>query len=177
MMDFVVLFTTIAEIAGVFVGFAALIGVTRRDEIGAAQLARIRAAVTTGLTVIVAALVPVGLGAYGLTERGLWLVSGLVYLALDWAVIVLALRRSENRRLVGAQARATPVVIALFWLLEVAVQLPLVLVVLGIVPELDGAFYLSALVVHLFEAVFVLAQVVYGPGDPRPASGRRPAGG
>jgi hypothetical protein len=169
-MDSVVLFTTIAEIAGVFVGFAALIGVTRRSEISGAQLARVRAVVTTGLSVIVAALVPVGLDAYGLTDRGLWLASGAVYLALDWAVIVLALRRRENRRLAGAQARATPVVIALFWLLEVAVQLPLVLVVLGAAPDLDGAFYLTALVVHLFEAAFVLAQLVYSAGDRQPAS-------
>jgi hypothetical protein len=62
------------------------------------------------------------------------------------------------------------VVIALFWLLEVAVQLPLVLVVLGAAPDLDGAFYLTALVVHLFEAAFVLAQLVYSAGDRQPAS-------
>lgn len=133
---------------------------------GAAQLARIRAVVTTGLVVVVAGLVPVALSAYGLSDRALWLVSGLVYLALDWAVIVLALRRPENRRLAGAQARTTPVVTALFWLLEVAIQLPLVLVVLGVRPDLDPALYLTALVVHLFEAAFVLAELVYGPSGP-----------
>ena len=39
----IALFVAIAEIAGVFVGFAALISVTGRDEVSAAQLAQVRA--------------------------------------------------------------------------------------------------------------------------------------
>jgi hypothetical protein len=50
---------------------------------------------------------------------------------------------------------------AFFWLLEVAVQLPLLLVVFGVNRELDTAFYMTALVFHLFEAAFILAQLVY----------------
>ena len=53
-MEDLVLFVTIAEIAGVFVGFAALIAVTRRCEIDASQLGQIRAVVTwcTGVRLI-----------------------------------------------------------------------------------------------------------------------------
>jgi len=47
------LFLAIAEIAGVFVGFGALISFTRRAEIEAEQLGQIRAVVTIGLVVIV----------------------------------------------------------------------------------------------------------------------------
>lgn len=43
MMHEVVLFVTIAEIAGVFVGFGAWIAVTRPSEIDAAQLGQIQA--------------------------------------------------------------------------------------------------------------------------------------
>jgi hypothetical protein len=161
MSEDVVLFITIAEIAGIFVGFAALIAVTRRSEIDAAQLGQIQAVVTIGLLVVVAALVPVGLGAYEIRGGGLWVAASLVYLILNWIVIFLALRRTENRQIAGAQARSNPVTAAFFWLLEVAVQLPLLLVVFGANRDLDAAFYMTALVVHLFEAVFILAQLVY----------------
>lgn len=161
MLENVALFVTIAEIAGVFVGFAALISVTRRTEIQPAQLGQFRAVVTIGLVVVVAALIPVGLSAYGFTGDWPWVVAGLAYLLLDWAVIALALRRPENRRLAAAQARIAPVMAAFFWLLEIPIQLPLVLVIAGVARDLDSALYLTALVFHLFEAVLVLAQLVY----------------
>lgn len=160
-MDDVVLFVTLAEIAGVFVGFAALISVTRRSEIDTSQLGQIRAVVTIGLMVVVAALIPVWLGAYQVTGHPLWVVASLIYLVLNWAVIYLALRRPENRRLAAAQARTTPVMAAFFWLLEIPIQVPLLLVVFDVNRELDAAFYLTALVFHLFEAALVLAQLVY----------------
>ena len=160
-MEDVVLFVTIAEIAGVFVGFAALISVTRRAEIDVTQLGQIRAVVTIGLMVVVAALIPVAFSAYDLTGHGLWVVVSLVYLVLNWTVIVVALRRPENRRLAAAQARTTPVTAVFFWLLEIPIQVPLLLVILGINRDLDAAFYLTALVFHLFEAALILAQLVY----------------
>lgn len=153
-------FLTIAEIAGVFVGFGALISITRRSEIPTPQLARIQAVVTSGLLVVVAAVVPVALGAYGASGRGLWLTSALIYLVLNWTVIFLALRRPSNRELARGQVRDTPIGAAIFWFLELAIQVPLVLVVLG-VGDVDTALYLTALVFHLFEAAFILAQLVY----------------
>ncbi len=156
------LFVTMAEIAGVFVGFGALISVTRRDEIGPTQLGQLRAVVTIGLVVMVAGLIPAGLARYGLTGHTLWLVAALVFFALNWAVIVLSLRRPESRQLVADQARSSPAKTAFFWLLlELPVQLPLLLIVLGVGRALDPAFYLTALVFNLFEAAFVLAQLVY----------------
>ena len=165
MFEDVRLFVSIAGIAGVFVGFAALIAVTRRSEINASQLGQIQAVVTNGLLVVVAALVPVGVNAYGVTGHGLWLSSALVYLALNWIVIVSALRMPENRELAGAQARATPITAGFFWLLEIGVQLPLVLVIVGLNREFDVAFYLTALLLHLFEAAFILTQLVYTQVD------------
>ena len=160
-MEDVGLFVTIAEIAGVFVAFAALISVTRRSEISSAQLGQIRAVVTVGLLVVVAALVPVALAAYGIDERQLWVSSSLIYFVLNWVAILMALRRPENRELASAQARTNPAISGFFWLLEAAVQIPLLLVIFGVNRDLDMAFYVTALVVHLFEAVFVLAQLVY----------------
>ena len=156
------LYVTMAEIAGVFVGFGALISVTRKDEIETAQLGRVRAVVTVGLMVMVAGLIPVGLDRYGVGGHGLWFSSSLVYLLLNWAVILLSLRLPENRALVGDQARSSPLLSVFYWLfLEISVQLPLILTIMGIWPSLEPAFYLTALAFNLFEAAFVLAQLVY----------------
>lgn len=156
------LFVAIAEIAGVFVGFGALISVTRRTEIEASQLGLIRAVVTIGLVVIVAALIPVALVRYGVTGHNLWSLSSLGFLFLIWAVIIFSLRRPENRELTITRARTSPVMAGFFWLLlEVPMQVPLILAVLGSYPDLEPAFYLTALVLNLFEAAFVLAQFVY----------------
>ncbi|GAA1058936.1 hypothetical protein [Agromyces bracchium] len=166
------LFVGIAEIAGVFVGFAALISVTGRDEIAPSQLAQVRAVVTIGLVVIVAALLPVALSAYGLDAPVLWRVSSGLFLVLVWVVMALALRRPENRRSARTQARRSPGLTAVFWgVLEVAIQVPLLLAVLGVVEDLARAFYTTALVVHLFEAAFVLGQLVYARMADRPGEG------
>lgn len=155
------LFVTLAEIAGVFVGFAALISVTQRREVDAAQLGQIRAVVTNGLLVVVAALVPVLLAAYDPDDHVLWVLAALAYLILNWVVIGLALRNPENRALAADELRAHPAMTALFWAFEIPIQIPLLLIVIGVDADLDPALYLTALLFHLFEAALVLAQLVY----------------
>ena len=166
-METINLFLAIAEIAGVFVGFGALISVTRSSEIEISQLGRIRAVVTIGLLVIIAALIPVILSNYGLNGHDLWVISSLVFLILNWAGIILSLRRPENRMLMKTQSRESPLMTVLFWfLLEIPVQLPLVLILIGLWSELEPAFYTTALVFNLFEAAFVLVQLVYAQVNP-----------
>jgi hypothetical protein len=156
------LFVAIAEIAGVFVGFGALISVTRRNEIEVSQLGQLRAVVTIGLVVIVAALIPVGLGRFGLIGHDLWFWCSLIFFLLNWVVIIFSLRKAENRQLTLTRTRANPVSAVFFWLLlEVPLQVPLVLTLLGLYSDLEPAFYTTALVLNLFEAAFVLAQLVY----------------
>jgi hypothetical protein len=58
-------------------------------------------------------------------------------------------------------------VAAFFWiLLELPLQIPLILILLGLRPDLEPAFYLTALMFNLFEAAFVLAQLVYSEVRP-----------
>ena len=160
------LLTAIAQIAGIFVAFGALISVTGQAGSTRHQMGQIRAVVTIGLVVVVAAMLPVGLSRYGLTGRSLWSLCSLIFLLLIWAVIIFALRMPENRELTIARARANPMMSALFWLLlEIPMQVPLVLAVLGLYPDLEPAFYITALILNLFEAAFVLAQSVYA-GEP-----------
>lgn len=160
------LFIMLAQIGGVFVGFGALISVTRRADVELAQLGSIRAVVTTGLVVIVASLVPVAISRYDVDAGTLWFLSSLIFLALSWGVIILAVRAPSSRELIVTQARDRPVSSTFFWLaLELPIQVPLVLAVLGVFPDLAEAFYVTALVFNLFEAAFVLAQFVYAQAD------------
>ena len=68
------LFISIGEIAGVFVGFGALISLLRdRQSEGRVAL---HGVIANGLVALVAALIPVTLNEYGFTGRGLWGWSG-----------------------------------------------------------------------------------------------------
>ena len=122
------LFVTIAEIAGIFVGFGALISVTRRAEITTSKLWRVRGLVTMGLGVVVAALIPIGLSRYGVTDHNLWFTCSLIYLILNFVVSIWSLRKPEVRKLLITEARTNPVAAIIFWLLlEVPFQVPLFL--------------------------------------------------
>jgi hypothetical protein len=155
------LFIAIAEIAGVFVGFGALISLTRQNMIELSQLGRLRGVVSIGLLVIVAALIPVGLSRYGVTGHDLWFVCSSIFLFLLWATTILSLRKSEYRDLLTKQTRESPLLSMFFWiLLEVPINISLVLTVIGIYPDLEPAFYTTALLFHLFEAAFILVQIV-----------------
>ncbi|MAU12485.1 MAG: hypothetical protein CL607_21870 [Anaerolineaceae bacterium] len=160
------LLIAMAEIAGIFVGFGALISVIRRNEIDSTQLGQIRAVVTIGLVVMVAALVPVGISRFGVEGHDLWFVCSLVFLGLTWVVNILSLRDPENRELLIRRTKASPVMTVFFWLLlEVPMQIPLVLTVLGLYPHLEPAFYITSLVLNQFQAAFVLAQLVYSQAN------------
>jgi len=69
------LFLSLAEIAGVFLGFGALIGVRSASTSDAFELTSIREVVVMGTQVIVVALVPVTLSHYGITGHEVWLLS------------------------------------------------------------------------------------------------------
>jgi hypothetical protein len=156
------LFVTIAEIAGIFVGFGALISVTRRAEIEISKLWRIRGLVTMGLGVMIAALIPIGLHRYGINGHNLWFTCSLIYLLLNWAASIWSLRKAEVRKLVVTEARANPLVAVFFWLLlEIPLQVPLFLILFGVYPNLEAALYTTAIFFALFEAAFVLTQLVY----------------
>jgi hypothetical protein len=156
------LFIGIAHIAGIFVGFGALISLTGRGEIEVSQLGRIRSVVTSGLLVIIASLVPIGFDRYGITGHIFWLLCSLIFFILNWAVIIFSLRNPENREAAINQLKSKTAVSILFWLLlEIPLQIPLVLTFIGLFPDLESAFYTTALFFSLFEAIFVLGQVVY----------------
>ncbi|MEZ4769006.1 MAG: hypothetical protein R2844_11350 [Caldilineales bacterium] len=66
---------------------------------------------------VIAALVPVVLSSYGVDGHSLWFISSLIFLVLIWAIIVLSLRMPENRAMTARQARSSPAMAAVFWVL------------------------------------------------------------
>jgi len=153
------LFLSIAEIAGVFVGFGALISFAQ--EQGVEARVQLRGVVTIGLVVLVAALLPVALASYGLGDRALWAGSSAGFLGVIWIALGVLLRVPEQRGFAAGDARAHPVLTLFFWGgLELPIQVFLVLVILGVAPTLAVAFYVSALVLNLFEAAWMLARLV-----------------
>lgn len=154
------LFLSIAEIAGVFVGFGALISFSR-DQTAQVRVP-LRGVVTVGLVVLVAALLPVALAGYGLTERTLWAWSSAGFLLIIWVAIVRLFLDPDHRAWVKRDAIAHPVLTVFFWIfLEVPIQVPLVLAILGVAPALAAGFYVTGLVLNLVEAAFVLARLVF----------------
>lgn len=164
------LFVALAGIAGIFVGFGALISVAPGKDIEASQFGLIRGVVTIGLVVMIAALIPVGIGRYGITDHNLWFTCSLIFFSLNLAVVILSLRGPENREIMFAEIRAKPGIALFFWfILEVPVNVPLILTMLGLYPNLEPAFYTTALLFNLFEATFILAYIVYSQMGPSTA--------
>ncbi len=154
-------FVAIAEIAGVFVGFGALISVTQQGEIDYFEHGLVRGCVTSGLLAMAGSLFPSGIAFYGVEEHALWMLSAALLLALDWLVIFVMNRTPDNRRFLADARRSKPWLWRSFWSLEVGLQVPLWLIVFGATSALDVALYATAVLFCLAQAGYVLGILVY----------------
>jgi len=159
------LFLSIAEIAGVFVGFGALISFARDATPEARN--QLLLVVMTGLVVLSAALLPVWLDRFGLADRVLWVSSSAGFLLAIWGTIFIVFRDRDFREWNKADMKAHPVRTVLFWtFLEVPIQASLVLEIFGVAPTLSSALYVTALVLNLFEAAAWLGRLVLARDSP-----------
>jgi drug/metabolite transporter (DMT)-like permease len=142
------LFLSMAEIAGVFVGFGALISVRSGGPSDAADISYIR-----------------------------WLVAGLLALVLFMVMMAVGARTPENLAEIAATTATVPraklVLVAgpMFWLPMASIVLGLVLVVLGLFPDQEQAIYLTAVGFGLFMGAMTLLAMVFAPQRPQTASG------
>jgi hypothetical protein len=164
------LLLSLAGIAGVFVGFGALISSRDGGTSQVYEVTYIRGVVGMGLMVVVAAVAPVIISRYDISGRDLWLLSSLLYLVLFWGMIVGTSRNPEHDALLAAFPRAVRVRQQLLSaLLVTSVSIVLILVVLGPFPDLEPALYLTAVAFVLFYAAFALLQLVMSQGRPQAA--------
>jgi steroid 5-alpha reductase family enzyme len=176
-MQDVELFLSLAEIAGVFVGFGALIAVRSGGAMTAPEVNDIRWVVSTAIWVVVVALAPVIISRYGITGHELWLVASLLALALYLLMIAVYGRTPENRaeidyvRTTADIATTLLQVVAMFWLPTAGLVLALVIVVLGAFPNQQQALYLTGVGLGLFMSAMALLFVVFSQRRPQSASG------
>lgn len=158
------LFFAIAQIAGIFVGFGALISFTRDREVSSYEIFMLRAVVVAGLFIMIGALLPLGINAYGIGETLLWQISGGCLFVLNLASIYFQFAPGTIRETYGKTARANPMGATFFWLiLEGTSQVLLILLILGFYSQFARAFYSSVLIINLFQAAYILSSLVFTP--------------
>jgi hypothetical protein len=161
------LFMELAGIAGVFVGFGALIAVRSGGASDAHEVAYIRSIVSIAVWVAVAALAPVTLGRYGLAGHDLWLACSV--LALVLVVVLFAVNsRTPEMRQEYSQARLTREG-AVNALLVAGLVVTLILVLLGPVPDQEPALYLTAVELGLLATAWTLLFLVFSQRRPQMA--------
>ncbi len=173
------LFVGLAGIAGVFVGFGALIAVRGGGPSEPREVAPMRSIVAFGVLTVVAALAPVTLGRFDLAEHEVWALSSALYLAGLFVMFVAVFRTPEYRVLFATEVEAarTPSGQRWFVVLQgvvlnglytlVLVLIPVV-ILLGVAPDLEAGLYFALVVLELLGAAWLLLWLVFS--QRRPAS-------
>ena len=159
------LFLSLAEIAGVFVGFGALIAVRSGSTSDVFEVTGIVMVVWGAIQVVIAAMIPVVLSRLGVTGHPLWVVCSIVALALWWPADEVIARLSPERtaykaaRPLKARWRQEIVFVPLWVLMNVA----LIVIVLGLLPAQEAALYIAAVTLLLLMDALMLLLVVVRP--------------
>ncbi len=169
----------LAEIAGVLVGFGALIAVRSAGASGALEVGYTRGMVSFGLLTIVAALAPVTMGRFDLTEHQVWALSSVVVLVgtaltfaafvrtpefrANWAADIEATRTRSRPLWFVVAENATSALGMLVWVLS-----PIV-ILLGVAPDLEAGLYYLVVVLILLCAAMLLLGLVFAPRLPERA--------
>jgi hypothetical protein len=164
------LFIELAGIAGVFVGFGALIAVRSGGASDTFEVAYVRGVVSMGLVVVVAALAPVTIGRYDVGGHQVWAVSSVVF-TVGWVGMIAANARTQEywRAEDGiARSRSLNVIaaLAIYPLMFASFAIPIV-ILLGLAPDLESALYFTTVVLCLIFDAWLLLQLVFRA--PRPA--------
>jgi hypothetical protein len=164
------LLLSLAEIAGVFVGFAALISIRSAGAVGPREVTYIRVVVWTGAVVVVAGIAPVVIGRYGVADHQMWVACSLLVLALSWGLWLTNNRMPEHRMDMATYPRAVVVgYTVLLAVLFVPQNAALILVVLGSFPDVEPALYLTAVALGLILGGTALLGLVFSQGRPQTA--------
>lgn len=141
----------LCDIAAALAGFSAIVTVLEKDK-NLESWARLQSVLLICLLVIAAALVPVLLMEYRLATNLLYSLSALVFLILIWLTILTVSRIAKNTggdiwKNVGNRYSNL-----VMWTMEVFIQVPLLLCIIGVFASHHSAFYLTALILNLFQA-------------------------
>jgi hypothetical protein len=171
------LFLELAGIAGVFVGFGALIAVRNGAAKDPFEIAPVRGVVLAGMATIIAALAPVVLSHYDIAEHQVWAASSALVLVGYVGMVFFHRRAPEYKaveasvsersgRWVGVTNAAESVAFAV---VVVGPLLALAAIAAGLVPDIEAAIYLTVVALFLVQAGWTLLWLVFG--ERRPVAG------
>jgi hypothetical protein len=167
-MQDVDLFMELAGIAGVFVGFGALIAVRSGGASDVFEVAWMRGVVSIGLMAVLAALIPVVISRYGLSDHEVWALSSVLFL-VGWTGTFLVNNLSPEARAEGADPvrRSVKIVRLAVWVPSMAfLFLAPIAIALGLAPALEEALYFTLVALSLGWCAMALLMLVF--------TGRRP---
>ena len=177
-MQDVELFLSLAEIAGVFVGFGALIAVRSGGASDVHEVVYMRAVVWMGMMTVVAALAPVTLGRYDLAAHQVWALSSVLILVAGGVMFASMARTPEYKTAWTAEleadrvARSRRLVVvgtAAYALYMLALVLAPIVIMLGVASDLEGALYFTVVVLILLGAGWTLLARVLAQRRPATA--------
>lgn len=159
------LFVHFAEIAGVFVGFGALISQRSARPADPHDVVYLRAVLALGVWVVVAALVPIGISRYGVTAHVLWLCSAVVAVTI-WAAFVVVFARAPDSKSINRSPEPVDRFFPVVGLpLHIVIAGSMVLVILGVWSSNDEALYVTGLVAGVVFAAYTLLALVMSQGQ------------
>ncbi len=161
------LFLSLAEIAGVFVGFGALIALRSNGPSDTIDVMVIGMVVWVAIAVVIIALAPVAVSGFGVTGHALWLACSVIALLVFYAGDEVVVRASRERRAFMAAApmrRRWKGELAAGVVTWIPATVALVLVILGVLPEQEGALYFLAAALFLLLAALILLMAVFRVG-------------
>ena len=169
------LFLSLAEIAGVFVGFGALIAVRSGGASGPQEVAPMRLVVGFGMLTIIAALAPVTLGRYDLTSHQVLALSSVLVMVGYAGLLFIQVRAPEYKAAKTTVMATRPRIQSLiedvaFLFIGGGSALALLAIMLGVAPEFEAALYLTVVVLLLVMAAWTLLWLVFMERRPQTAS-------
>ena len=159
------LFLELAAIAGVFVGFGALIAVRSGGASDAFEVLFMRGVVLMGALTIVNALAPVTFARYSLTDHEVWALSSVVVLAgLVGSTVILSRTAGGVDLELPSRIAAVSRVVWVLWM--IAILLAPIVILLGLAPDVEAALYFTTVVLILVWDAYILLQLVFRPRLP-----------
>lgn len=156
------LFMELAGIAGVFVGFGALIAVRGGGASDAFEVAWMRGVVSLGLLAVLAALAPVVISRYGLKEHDVWALCSVLFLVGFIGLFAIVSLTPEGRLADDPVPVSIRVLRVALWALSVMVIVATpVAIVLGVAPVKEAALYFTLVVLALFWSGVCLLMLVF----------------
>ncbi len=156
------LFMELAAIAGVFVGFGALIAVRAGGASDAFEVAWMRGVVSLGLLAVFAALAPVVISRYGVTEHEMWALCSVLFLVTFIGLFVMLSLTPENRSVEDPVPTSIKIVRVVVWVLSIVViVVGPIAIVLGVAPVKEAALYFTLVSLALFWSGVCLLMLVF----------------